>query len=115
MKTYIDNSRFMELIDALATDITELTFGENAYISSREEMKFTDKAQDYYNDMYDEYEGLFNNFEVYSSNEGTPKKQSDVIKELWSELQNLKRILIDEYPLQWRDIQIKLPSCVQQE
>ena len=105
----------MELIDALATDITELTFGENAYISSREEMKFTDKAQDYYNDMYDEYEGLFNNFEVYSSNEGTPKKQSDVIKELWSELQNLKRILIDEYPLQWRDIQTKLPPYVQQE
>ena len=115
MKIYIDNSRFMELIDTLATDITELTFGENAYISSREEMKFTDKAQDYYNDMYDEYEGLFNNFEVYSSNEGTPKKQSDVIKELWSELQTLKRILIDEYPLQWRDIQTKLPPCVQQE
>ena len=107
MKTYIDNPIFMEILDTLATDITELTFGENAYISSREEMKFTDKAQDYYNDMYDEYEGLFNNFEVYSSNEGTPKKQSDVIKELWSELQTLKRILIDEYPLQWRDIQIK--------
>ena len=115
MKTYIDNPIFMEILDTLATDITELTFGENAYISSREEMKFTDKAQDYYNDMYDEYEGLFNNFEVYSSNEGTPKKQSDVIKELWGELQTLKRILIDEYPLQWRDIQTKLPPYVQQE
>ena len=114
MKTYIDNPIFMEILDTLATDITELTFGENAYISSREEMKFTDKAQDYYNDMYDEYEGLFNNFEVYSSNEGTPKKQSDVIKELWGELQTLKRILIDEYPLQWRDIQTKLPPYVQQ-
>ena len=115
MKTYIAPPIFMEILDTLATDITELTFGENAYISSREEMKFTDKAQDYYNDMYDEYEGLFNNFEVYSSNEGTPKKQSDVIKELWSELQTLKRILIDEHPLQWRDIQTKLPPCVQQE
>ena len=37
----------------------------------------------------------------------TIKDQAKVIKELWSELQTLKRILIDEYPLQWRDIQIK--------
>jgi ClpP class serine protease len=107
MKTYIDNPIFMEILDTLATDITELTFGENAYISSREEMKFTDKAQDYYNDMYDEYEGLFNNFEVYSSNEGTPKKQSDVIKELWSELQALKRTLIDNHRDVWSQIQNK--------
>jgi hypothetical protein len=47
--------------------------------------------------------------------EKTIKNQSKVIKELWGELQTLKRILIDEYPLQWRDIQTKLPSCVQQE
>jgi len=37
----------------------------------------------------------------------TIKDQAKVIKELWDELQTLKRILIDEYPLQWRDIQIK--------
>jgi len=40
--------------------------------------------------------------------EKTIKDQAKVIKELWSELQTLKRILIDEYPLQWRDIQIKV-------
>ena len=45
----------------------------------------------------------------------TIKDQAKVIKELWSELQTLKRILIDEHPLQWRDIQTKLPSYVQQE
>jgi len=38
----------------------------------------------------------------------TIKDQAKVIKELWSELQTLKRVLIDEYPLQWRDIQIKV-------
>ena len=107
MKTYIDNPVFMEIVDTLATDITELTFGEKAYISSRDEMKFTDKAQDYYNNMYDEYEGLFNNFEVYSSNEGIPKKQADVIKELWGELQTLKRILIDNHRDVWSQIQNK--------
>ena len=35
----------------------------------------------------------------------TIRDQAKVIKELWGELQTLKRILIDEYPLQWRDIQ----------
>ncbi len=49
------------------------------------------------------------------SKEQTIKNQAKVIKELWGELQTLKRILIDEYPLQWRDIQTKLPPYVQQE
>ena len=115
MKIYIDNPIFMELVSDLATQITEKAFGEGTYRAVGHDVMFQEEAQDYYNDKYDEYEGLFNNFEVYSSNEGTPKKQSDVIKELWSELQTLKRILIDEYPLQWRNIQAKLPPCVQQE
>ena len=29
-------------------------------------------------------------------------------KEMWSELQTLKRILIDEYPAEWREIQNKI-------
>jgi hypothetical protein len=33
-------------------------------------LRFTDEAQDYYNEMYDEYEGLANNLlGVYSNNE----------------------------------------------
>jgi hypothetical protein len=38
----------------------------------------------------------------------TIKNQSKVIKEMWSELQTLKRILIDEYPAEWREIQYKI-------
>ena len=38
----------------------------------------------------------------------TIKDQAKVIKELWSELQTLKRILIDEYPAEWREIQNKI-------
>ena len=40
--------------------------------------------------------------------EKTIKNQSKVIKEMWSELQTLKRILIDEYPIEWREIQNKI-------
>lgn len=35
----------------------------------------------------------------------TIKNQADVIKDMWSELQQLKRILIDEYPCAWQQIQ----------
>ena len=38
----------------------------------------------------------------------TIKDQAKVIKEMWSELQTLKRILIDEYPVEWREIQNKI-------
>jgi len=38
----------------------------------------------------------------------TIKNQAKVIKEMWSELQQLKRILIDEYPVEWREIQNKI-------
>ncbi len=38
----------------------------------------------------------------------TIKNQAKVIKEMWSELQQLKRILIDDYPEVWREIQNKI-------
>tara|TARA_R110002110_G_scaffold129823_3_gene309967 strand:+ start:165 stop:470 length:306 start_codon:yes stop_codon:yes gene_type:complete len=76
-KIYIENSRFMEYIDELATQITEMNYGAETYkeykdIDHGEEgvITFTDEAQDYYNEMYDEYEGLTNNLlGVYSNTE----------------------------------------------
>jgi len=38
----------------------------------------------------------------------TIKNQAKVIKDMWSELQQLKRILIDDYPQAWREIQNKI-------
>ncbi len=35
----------------------------------------------------------------------TIKNQAKVIREMWSELQTLKRILIDDYPATWKEIQ----------
>jgi hypothetical protein len=76
-KIYIENSTFMEYIDEIATRMTELEFKENTYkeykdIDHGEEevIRFTDQAQDFYNDTYDEYETLTNNMlGVYSNTE----------------------------------------------
>ena len=79
-KIYIDNSRFMELIDELATQITKMNFGAETfeerliYIDSNDkshyEAHFTNDAQDYYNDKYDECEMMFNTIaNIYSDNE----------------------------------------------
>ena len=40
----------------------------------------------------------------------TIKNQAKVIKELWGELQELKRILIDDYKTVWDEIQKKRVS-----
>lgn len=71
-KHYIDNSIYMELIGELATKITEMNFGQETYSEDknwRKEIVFTDEAQEYCNEMYDEYEELFNNLGgIYSKN-----------------------------------------------
>ena len=76
-KTHINNSRFMEFIDEMATQITEMNFGQETYggsssVGQKVVMMFTEEAQDYYNEMYDEYETMANNIMgVYSDNELT--------------------------------------------
>ena len=74
-KIYIDNSKFMEYIDELATRITEEKFGEETFgysseVGQEDTLMFTEKAYDFYNEVYDEYETLTNNLlGVYSNNE----------------------------------------------
>lgn len=69
-KIYIDNSTFMEYIDELATQITEMNYGAETWVEEEGVMRFTDEAQDFYNETYDEYETLTNNLlGVYSNNE----------------------------------------------
>ena len=76
-KIYIDNSRFMELVSELATQITEMNYGAETYGQSSEVgqehvMMFQEEAQDYFNEMYDEYEMMFNNIaNIYSDNENS--------------------------------------------
>ena len=73
-KIYIDNSRYMEFIDDIATQITIQRFGEDTYAPSSEAgqehvMMFQEDAQDFYNDRYDEVETMLNKTLNIHSNE----------------------------------------------
>ena len=73
-KIYVDNSRFMELVDEIATQLTELKLGDHTYkptpVGILQGQSFTDDAQDYYNGTYDEIEELINNtINVFSNND----------------------------------------------
>ena len=65
-KIYINNSLFMELVDEFATQITEMNYGADTTREIKDGLSdgyatiFTDDAQEYYNEMYDEYESLLN-------------------------------------------------------
>ena len=60
-KIYIDNAKYMEFIDDIATQITIQRFGEDAYETSSEDvMVFQDDAQDFYNEQYDWVETMLN-------------------------------------------------------
>mgnify|MGYP003675251179 CR=1 FL=1 len=70
----------MEFIDEMATQITEMNFGADTYAETKiyegsYEIIFSEEAQDYYNDKYDEYESMANNIMgVYSDNELTQQE-----------------------------------------
>ena len=57
----------MEFIDEIATQLTELNFHEDTFMAIQsddgvdEEYRFTNEAQDFYNERYDEVESLFIN------------------------------------------------------
>ena len=69
-KLYLDNSIYMELIDELATQITEAEFKEQTNkLAENGDWVFQDEAQDFYQEKYDEIETLFNNLgNIYSKN-----------------------------------------------
>lgn len=81
-KIYIDNSRYMEFIDEVATKMTEIAYVDPtdgsciAYKEIQDGLSddtcivFTDEAQDFYNERYDEVETmLINTLKIYSNNE----------------------------------------------
>ena len=53
----------MEFIDEIATQLTELNFHEDTFDMDveRNELGFTEEAQDFYNERYDEVENLYIN------------------------------------------------------
>ena len=76
VKIYIKNERFMEFIDELATEMTEMAFKGKATIEIQDGLSdgvaivFTDEAQDFYNEKYDQIESMANNMILlYSDND----------------------------------------------
>jgi len=70
---YIDNSIFMEFVDDIATQMTEIAYKGKATIEIQDGLSddtcivFTEEAQDFYNEKYDEVETMLNNtLRVYS-------------------------------------------------
>jgi len=54
----------MEFIDEVTSQITEMNFGAETYSKytyRKNEIEFTDEAQDFYNERYDEIESLYIN------------------------------------------------------
>ena len=75
-KIYIDNAKYMEFIGEIATQLTELCFHDETFVAIQsddgvdEQYRFTDDAQDFYNEKYDEVETLLiNTLNIHSNNE----------------------------------------------
>lgn len=71
-KIYIDNSKFMEFVDEMATQMTEREFKEHTWSSYRIQgvVSMKDEPQQFYNEKYDEIESMLNEIMgVYTDND----------------------------------------------
>ena len=62
-KILVSDSAFLECVDEIATQITEMNFGAETWKEDKDNenwMVFTEEAQDFYNQKTDEYEDLIN-------------------------------------------------------
>ena len=59
-KILVSDDAFLSCVDELATQITEMNYGAEAYDVDDSDDRFTEEAQDYYNEMFSEYEELIN-------------------------------------------------------
>ncbi|QDP66730.1 MAG: hypothetical protein GOVbin5978_6 [Prokaryotic dsDNA virus sp.] len=75
-KRYIENHKFMEFVSEIATQLTELNFHDETFVEVQDGLSdgtcivFTEDAQEFYNERYDEVETMVNKIMgVYSDNE----------------------------------------------
>jgi len=59
-KILVSDDAFLSCVDELATQITEMNYGAEAYDVDDSGDRFSEEAQDYYNEMFSEYEELIN-------------------------------------------------------
>ncbi len=60
-KIIVSDSKFLYCVDEIATQITEMNFGADTWVEEESILVFSEEAQDFYNDKFDEYETLINN------------------------------------------------------
>ena len=69
-KIFIDNSKFIELVSEITEKIVHEKFGDEGLIEEDGETRYTEDAQDFFNEKYDEIEGLIGDvINVFSENE----------------------------------------------
>jgi hypothetical protein len=56
---YINNSRWIEIISDLANEVIEARYGDLTYVNYGEEQRYSDEAQDDFNETYDRIESMF--------------------------------------------------------
>lgn len=63
MKVFVDNSKFLEAVSEIADQLTVAQFGEgfDKEDDGDEGTRYTEEAQDFFNEKYDEIESLLNN------------------------------------------------------
>jgi len=68
---YVDNSRFIEVVSEITEIIVHQFFGDKALVSDGSDgWKYSEEAQDLFNEEYDHVEYLLNiRIGVYSNNE----------------------------------------------
>ena len=59
-KVLVNDDKFLSCIDELATQITEMNFGDETYDVDDSDDRFSKDAQEFYTDRLDEYEELIN-------------------------------------------------------
>ena len=60
-KILVSDSKFIECVDEISTQITEMNFGAETWTEENEVIIFTNEAQEFYNETFDEIETLINN------------------------------------------------------
>jgi hypothetical protein len=83
-KIYIDNAKYMEFIDDIATQMTMIAYKDDMFEPHEEVLEgsqiltLTDDAQDFYNEKYDWAETILNNTLNIHSNEHFDRDSREV-------------------------------------
>ena len=77
-KIHLDNSNYMEFIDEIATQMTEIEFKEHTFIWEDDISFLSVEAENFYNEKYNEVDMLLNNIlNIHSNNKIKDEKDRE--------------------------------------